>query len=57
MLEATYPHVVGGPPKPSAIFEPLVFSMPPGTGRYVVEGLGAILLHIEAGDEVQLINT
>lgn len=31
--------------------------MPPGTERYVVEGGGAIVLRIEPGDRVEIINT
>lgn len=57
MLDDAYPKVVSGPPKPSIIREPAVFSMPPGTERYVVEGGGAIVLRIEPGDRVEIINT
>ena len=41
MLEGTYPVVRAGPPVPSNIIQPGVFSMPPGTERYVVQGAGA----------------
>ena len=57
MLDDPYPKLVKGPPKPSAIVEPRVFSMPPGTERYVVEGCGAILVRLETGDRVEVENT
>ncbi|MBW4985985.1 trimethylamine-oxide aldolase Tdm [Mameliella sp. CS4] len=57
MLDTRYPNVVPGPPRPSGIFEPRVFSMPPGTERYVVEGMGAILVRLEAGDRLDIENT
>lgn len=56
MLDDLYPKVTPGPPKPSQIIEPRVFSMPPGTERYVVEGCGAILLRVEEGDNLEVIN-
>ncbi len=57
MLDLPYPTVRPGPPKPSVIIEPRVFSLPPGTERYVVEGAGAILVRVEAGDRVTVENT
>ena len=51
-----YPSVRPGPPKPSAIIKPSVFSLPPGTERYVVEGQGAVLIPIETGDQLTIIN-
>ena len=51
-----YPNVQSGPPKPSSIIRPQVFSMPPGTERYVVEGQGAVLIPIETGDHITVIN-
>lgn len=57
MLDTGYPNVVPGPPRPSGIFEPRVFSMPPGTERYVVEGAGAILVRLEPGDTLEIENT
>ena len=57
MLDDIYPQVVPGPPKPSAIIEPRVFSMPPGVERYVVEGCGAILVRVEPGDRIEIENT
>ena len=57
MLEMRYPEVKAGPPRPSVIVEPRVFSLPPGTERYVVEGAGAILIRVEAGDRLRVVNT
>ena len=57
MLDAKYPVVKSGPPKPSAILQPKVFSLPAGTERYVVEGQGAILVPVETGDRITVINT
>lgn len=51
-----YPQVRPGPPRPSTIIKPQVFSLPPGTERYVVEGQGAVLIPIEAGDQLTVIN-
>lgn len=45
-----------GPPKPSQIIEPLAFTMAPGSERHVVEGQGAILLAVEAGDRITITN-
>lgn len=52
-----YPKVRPGPPKPSVILQPRVFSLPQGTERYVVEGNGAILIPLESGDHVTITNT
>lgn len=57
MLDDFYPKVNAGPPKPSKIILPNVFSMPAGTERYVVEGAGAVLIPFEAGDTFTIINT
>ncbi len=56
MLDDLYPKVQPGPPRPSEIIQPKVFSMPPGTERYVVEGSGAVLIPVGAGDQVTVIN-
>lgn len=50
------PNVTPGPPKPSVIIEPRVFSLPPGTERYVVEGCGAVLIAVYAGDVITITN-
>ena len=51
-----FPRVQAGPPRPSKIIQPQVFSLPPGTERYVVEGQGAVLIPIGAGDQITIIN-
>ena len=51
-----YPLVQPGPPKPSTIIRPQVFSLPPGTERYVVEGQGAVLIPVETGDQLSIVN-
>ena len=38
MLDDIFPKVQPGPPKPSGILAPSMFSMLPGTERYVVPG-------------------
>ncbi|MBL4628551.1 MAG: aminomethyltransferase family protein [Roseicyclus sp.] len=57
MLDNPYPTVRAGPPKPSTVIKPAVFSLPPGTERYVVEGCGAVLIPIEPGDRIRIENT
>ena len=56
MLDAAYPKLRPGPPRPSAIVSPRVFSLPPGTERYVVAGAGAILVAVRAGDRFTVRN-
>lgn len=56
MLDDIYAKVRPGPPKPSKIFLPSQFTLPPGTERYVVEGMGAVLIPVFAGDQVTVIN-
>ena len=56
MLEDIYPKVQSGPPKPSVILAPSVFSIPPGIERYVVEGCGAVLIAVEPGDQITVLN-
>ncbi len=51
-----YLKVQSGPPQPSAIVEPHIFSLPPGTERYVVQGRGAALVPVFTGDQVTIIN-
>ena len=51
-----YPRVQPGPPKPSKIIQPNVFSLPRGTERYVVEGQGAVLIPLETGDQLTVLN-
>ena len=56
MLEDIYPKVQSGPPKPSVILAPSVFSIPRGIERYVVEGCGAVLIAVEPGDQITVVN-
>ncbi len=56
MLDDPYPKVRPGPPKPSTIIKPQVFSLPPGTERYAVEGCGAVLIPVETGDQITITN-
>ncbi|MDK3075810.1 DUF1989 domain-containing protein [Sedimentitalea sp. JM2-8] len=56
MPDTSYPSVLPGPPKPSAILQPRVFSLPPGTERYCVPGAGAILVPVFAGDRIEVVN-
>jgi len=51
-----YPKVRSGPPRPSEIVKPAVFSLPAGTERYVVQGQGAVLIPLEAGDRFSISN-
>lgn len=45
-----------GPPKPSGLIEPRVFSLPIGTERYVIEGASAALIPIFIGDKICIEN-
>ncbi|GIT87790.1 DUF1989 domain-containing protein [Roseobacter sp. OBYS 0001] len=56
MLDEIYANVRPGPPSPSKIYLPSQFTLPPGTERYVVEGMGAVLIPVFAGDAITLIN-
>ncbi|MEP1200795.1 DUF1989 domain-containing protein [Tateyamaria sp.] len=56
MLDDPYPSVKPGPPRPSQIIQPAQFSMPRGMERYVVQGAGAVLIPVETGDCLTVIN-
>jgi aminomethyltransferase len=56
MLDDPYPKVTSGPPRASAIVAPRVFSLLPGTERYVVAASGAILVPVWAGDTLLVRN-
>ncbi len=56
MLDDIYPAVQSGPPKPSEVVSPSVFALQPGNERYVVPGCGALLISVETGDIVTVIN-
>ena len=51
-----YPEVLAGPPKPSSILQPNIFSMPAGVERFVIEGSGAILIPVYLGDNFTISN-
>lgn len=55
-MDAIYPDVIKGPPSPSKIFQPSVFSLPKGTERYVVVGAGAVLIPVMQGDVISIAN-
>lgn len=52
----SYPEIRTGKPRPSKAIMPDVFTLPKGTERYVVEGCGAVLITIDAGDTITIIN-
>ncbi len=56
MRETGFPLIRPGPPRPSAILLPRALTLPPGTERYVVEGAGAILITVSAGDALAITN-
>jgi glycine cleavage system T protein (aminomethyltransferase) len=56
MAELLYPEVIPGPPRPGMILQPKVFSQVPGSERYVVNGCGAVLIPVEAGDRLTVSN-
>jgi aminomethyltransferase len=56
MNDLSFPAVKNGPPVPSGLYQPSVFSLPKGTERYVVEGCGAILVAVETGDRITVTN-
>ncbi|UWQ91863.1 trimethylamine-oxide aldolase Tdm [Rhodobacteraceae bacterium M382] len=56
MNDMSFPQVPSGPPRPSGLYQPSVFSLPPGTERYNVQGCGAILIAVEAGDQIAVSN-
>ena len=56
MLDDLYPGFQKALPNP-AVFRLRVFSLPPGSERYEVQGCGAILLRLEQGDHITIANT
>lgn len=56
MGDMRFPVVPTGPPQPSGLYQPLVFSLPKGSERYVVEGSGAVLISVEQGDRITVSN-
>lgn len=56
MSDMRFPEVPSGPPRPSGLYQPSVFSLPKGSERYVVEGSGAVLIAVEQGDRITVSN-
>lgn len=56
MSDMRFPDVPTGPPRPSGLYQPSVFSLPKGSERYVVEGSGAVLIPVEQGDRITVSN-
>ena len=56
MLDTAYPEILKGPPRPSNIIQPRVFSMKQGMERYVVPGSSAIVFDVEQGDMISIAN-
>lgn len=56
MRETLVPLMRPGPPRPSAIIAPRIFSLPQGAERHVVAGGGAILITVQAGDALSIRN-
>ncbi len=56
MLQSSYPQVSAGPPRASRILVPRNLERNHTTERHVVQGGGAILLHLEQGDKLCLVN-
>ncbi|TGV69341.1 DUF1989 domain-containing protein, partial [Mesorhizobium sp. M00.F.Ca.ET.158.01.1.1] len=56
MSQSPYPAVTAGPPRPSLILRPGQIALPPGMERYTIQGNGAVLIEVEAGDTVTVRN-
>ena len=56
MLDTPYPSVIPGPPRPSQILTPVSLALHSGLERYEVPGAGALLIPMDAGDRVTVIN-
>ncbi len=57
MFDGLYPNVTPGPPRPSRILTPSDLRLSQGPEIYEVKGGGAILIDLEAGDRVTVINS
>ena len=57
MDDGLYPHIVSGPPRPSVIRNTGALALPAGTERYHVEGGGAVLVMVCAGDRLSIENS
>ncbi len=56
MDDLSYPEVIKGAPRPSLVRETGALSLPAGTERYHIEGCGAALIAIHAGDTISIEN-
>lgn len=56
MSQSPYPTITAGPPRPSLILRPGQIALPPGMERYTIQGNGAVLIEVEAGDMVSVRN-
>ncbi len=56
MEHRAYGEVLSGPPKPSQVIETGALSLPISTERYHVDAGGAVLIAIEAGDQISIEN-
>ncbi|MBI1173579.1 DUF1989 domain-containing protein [bacterium] len=56
MLDSPYPRVIPGPPRPSQILTPRDLQRKSGIERYEVPGGGALLVEIDVGDQVTVMN-
>ncbi|MCX7303870.1 MAG: aminomethyltransferase, partial [Hyphomicrobiales bacterium] len=54
VLQLRYPDVISGPPRPSAIIRRV--GLAAGVERYVVPGGGALLVEVDAGDRIGVLN-
>ena len=56
MLDSQYPRVNPGPPRPSQIITPSSLLLQSGRERFEVQGAGAVLIRVSAGDTVAVTN-
>ena len=56
MLDTPYPSVIPGPPRPSQILTPASMMRPSGYERFEVQGAGAVLIRVGAGDKITVTN-
>ena len=57
MDDGLYPDIISGPPRPSVIRNTGALALPAGTERYHVEGGGAVLVTVCAGDRLSIENS
>ena len=56
MLDSPYPRVIPGPPRPSQIITPSSVALHSGRERFEVQGAGAALIRVAAGDKITVTN-